>query len=347
MKLELLIKNFKSIKEIKAELAEVNILIGPPNAGKSNILEAIHLYGIPARANFIGSEYVKYFDFKVIRGFETNNFSIFRDNDYSNIIELKIGNKDLLRISYSKDKNNIIFNDDVSLERITTELTILYRYENFIKNFRGEKYKYGYFNKFLLPNFGNLETILARNVKNIIKKINNNIKKYNVLIAKYGTSNDKALIFTYTGSETPIIYPIPIDEIENIAQSIQYFILFSTALYSLENFGEVIRDEDINIVALFEEPDAHMFPILIEEFIDILKEVEHLNVIITTHNPHTLIRSIDKIPKDKIKTFVVHREEGYTNMTEIDIDKLRDIYIEVGDTEIIRNIENYMKELKK
>ncbi len=40
---ELTIKNFKSIKEIKLDCKQVNIFIGKPNTGKSNILEAISL----------------------------------------------------------------------------------------------------------------------------------------------------------------------------------------------------------------------------------------------------------------------------------------------------------------
>ena len=38
------IKNFKSIKELKLNTKKVNLLIGKPNVGKSNILEALGLF---------------------------------------------------------------------------------------------------------------------------------------------------------------------------------------------------------------------------------------------------------------------------------------------------------------
>ena len=39
------IQNFKSIKDVEMKPRRVNILIGEPNVGKSNILEAMSLLG--------------------------------------------------------------------------------------------------------------------------------------------------------------------------------------------------------------------------------------------------------------------------------------------------------------
>ena len=39
------IKNFKSIKDLKLDCKQVNLFIGEPNVGKSNILEALALLG--------------------------------------------------------------------------------------------------------------------------------------------------------------------------------------------------------------------------------------------------------------------------------------------------------------
>jgi len=41
------IRNFKSIQNVEEEFRRVNILIGPSNSGKSNLLEAFFVYGIP------------------------------------------------------------------------------------------------------------------------------------------------------------------------------------------------------------------------------------------------------------------------------------------------------------
>jgi predicted ATPase len=59
---ELRIKNFKSIKDVSLKPRRVNLIIGPPNVGKSNILEAMSLLGAPFdnhRDRFM-SDFIRY-----------------------------------------------------------------------------------------------------------------------------------------------------------------------------------------------------------------------------------------------------------------------------------------------
>lgn len=44
---KLKVRNFKSIKHLKLDCKRVNIFIGKPNTGKSNILESIGIFSIP------------------------------------------------------------------------------------------------------------------------------------------------------------------------------------------------------------------------------------------------------------------------------------------------------------
>ncbi|MCS6962894.1 AAA family ATPase [Thermoflexus sp.] len=41
------IRNFKSIKELRIDCRRVNLFIGPPNTGKSNLLEALGGFSLP------------------------------------------------------------------------------------------------------------------------------------------------------------------------------------------------------------------------------------------------------------------------------------------------------------
>ena len=45
------IQNFKSIKDLKLNANRVNVFIGEPNAGKSNILEALSFFSINSMDN--------------------------------------------------------------------------------------------------------------------------------------------------------------------------------------------------------------------------------------------------------------------------------------------------------
>ncbi len=44
---DLRVSNFKSIKTLELDCKRINIFIGAPNVGKSNILEALSLFSIP------------------------------------------------------------------------------------------------------------------------------------------------------------------------------------------------------------------------------------------------------------------------------------------------------------
>ena len=44
---DLKISNFKSIKNLEIEAKRINLFIGAPNVGKSNVLEALSLFNVP------------------------------------------------------------------------------------------------------------------------------------------------------------------------------------------------------------------------------------------------------------------------------------------------------------
>ncbi len=55
--LKLGIENFKSVDNLELELADLTILLGPPAAGKSNILDALALMGYLPRFKILSQEY--------------------------------------------------------------------------------------------------------------------------------------------------------------------------------------------------------------------------------------------------------------------------------------------------
>ena len=92
------IKNFKSIKHLQLDCKRVNVLIGKPNVGKSNVLEALGLICVPyynlkdTRVPFL-SDKVRY---KTIE-------QVFYDKNYSNPIEIST---ELYKVILRKDTEN-------------------------------------------------------------------------------------------------------------------------------------------------------------------------------------------------------------------------------------------------
>ena len=95
---ELEIKNFKSIKDIKIDCKRINVFIGEPNVGKSNILEALSLYVAQTSSpQFpILKEYVRYEKLS----------NLFYDQDRKNTVSVKsnIGN---VYLHYYMDARNM------------------------------------------------------------------------------------------------------------------------------------------------------------------------------------------------------------------------------------------------
>ena len=51
------IDNYKSIETLQLNIKPVTVLIGPPNSGKSNILEALYIAGLPGKLYMAQKEY--------------------------------------------------------------------------------------------------------------------------------------------------------------------------------------------------------------------------------------------------------------------------------------------------
>ncbi|MFH7903761.1 MAG: AAA family ATPase [Candidatus Aenigmatarchaeota archaeon] len=346
------IQNFKSIEALEINLNKINVIIGPPNTGKSNLLEALHLYGcIKTSYYFYQStkKYIKPF-FDIIRGFE-ESCSLFRDFEPNNVIKLEIKGFDKINISCKKEKeydglNRILFNGRPFPEFLVTEtpnlpFVNLYRYEEFIKK-RKETIKS---DTLLFPDFSNLVYVL-RDIQirhKLIEIINeSSLKNYGISIKELKSIEEGENLLIVDRDK--LYYKL--SKLELLPQSFQYLFLFTVAIVSNEVFS---KENDETCIVLFEKPDSHMFPIFIEDFVEILRDnVKRTKVVLTTHNEATLIYMIDKINPEDLNVYGVLRgKEGYTEIVPIDIEKLRDKYIETGLGKFIRNIENIINEIKK
>ena len=90
------IRNFKSVEHVELNCRRVNVLIGEPNTGKSNILEALGLIS-----------YVGYFNSPTdlqsfVRCDEVSN--LFYDGDLSREIEITLGREEPFGNEYQRQR---------------------------------------------------------------------------------------------------------------------------------------------------------------------------------------------------------------------------------------------------
>lgn len=207
------LENFKSIKKLSFETKRINIFIGKPNVGKSNILKAMSLLG--ASYFFNGTRFNKEIFRKFIRFEKIRN--LFYDQNKTNTISIKTDEVDA-KLSYSEEDNyysvylsNTVLQIDEEAFAINPTLYLKqlkdYREKN-LKDYSlyvtvddiGEKFsqlfisannnpfkKYdfspscdfeGFFSNYLLPTDGNNLITIFENFPSIIKEVAPFFKEY-------------------------------------------------------------------------------------------------------------------------------------------------------------------------
>jgi AAA15 family ATPase/GTPase len=336
------ISNFKSIRHLMLEgLSRINLLIGKPNVGKTNILEALGVFSLTF-SQFTDSKKLNEF-IRVL-----NEPELFFDGDISKPAFIKT-NKNHCDIefkmtplltdkhgnSYSQQTDKLLnFNFD-SIEHDSYSLFVdkdlnihllnqseiipdLKKYV-FIpgKNQTGNKVSF-----LLPPNGNNLFRIIEENnfLKTEIKQI---FSEYNL-----------KLVFDKASRELKITKPPQNDEIflipyNSIAETLQRVIFYKTAIASNQNS-----------VLIFEEPEAHAFPPFISHITQEIIESKANQFIISTHSPYVLNDFLENA-RDELSIFMVDYKNGETVVNKLTKEDLDDIY--GYGVDLFTNYETFLK----
>lgn len=332
------IKNFKSIRHQKIEgCKRVNVFIGYPNVGKSNILEALSLFSIDENN----------FDFCHAIRIEKLT-TLFYDGDIRNQTEVRINNKHRYvarfendRIvfkqqfekegtSFEKEDTHRIFLDDShevtegkSFKLIENKADVIeYRpgyhleegnklpsirkYE-FLKRISYSTKGYSYLS---YPNGDNIFNVISGNagLKGDVKEL---FDPYNLELL-YDAREQKFTILKRTSSG---IFSIPYDL---IADTLQRVIFYKAAI--LSNKEKVL---------LFEEPEAHMFPPYISKFTtDVMYDEKQNQFFISTHSPFVLNDLMDNLKNDELAIYIVSykKETGETLVYRMSEEEMHEAY---------------------
>jgi len=269
------IHNFKSIADLKLEdCRRINLFIGYPNVGKSNVLEALSLFSVPFLKK---NESLK----KIIR--LGSQFELF----HSALKNECIISTDLqqIKIAFGKEYLYILLNETLYYH-FTTENKLLritpypknkennFSKENNIKRYtfnpNNIKWKSDKTNQLLPPLGENIVDVLSYNpdMENVKVFIRNEFAKYGLKLLL--DKEDKSLLIQ-KNSDDEIAYLLPYS---SIADTLQRIIFYKTAIASNKNS-----------VLLFEEPEAHAFPPYIQTIMQDIIDAESNQVFIVTHSP--------------------------------------------------------------
>jgi len=337
------ITNFKSIRHAKIEgCKRINVFIGYPNVGKSNILEALGLFSLPY-LKLIGSK-------KITEFIRLKNLpELFFNADIRNSIELKINHSEAyFKATYSEESSYPLecifsFIDDNSRSTIKDAIKIYAnhdlnaRIENLSESvndiFTTKKYAFSLdkakqvkrqFDFLLPPNGNNLFDIINTNkeLREFIQKQLERVKSEYI----YDRGENVGRIYKRISHDQ--VYSLPYN---SLADTLQRLIFYKAAISNN-------RDS----VILFEEPEAHMFPPYISKFVwDVINNKTNGNqYFIATHSPFVINDLLEDVRED-LSVYAVGYSKGQTTIKLITEEELQEIY-QYG-IDLFFNLEDYLE----
>ena len=307
------IKNFKSIKDLQIECKQINLFIGEPNAGKSNILEAL---GLLSWCNYLSNdlkEYVRFqgtqnlfyddlLDQKVEIGIDKFNISIKFENDIFNFEWVQLQDNEIVTKSsmctagYS---GNILGSGEGLKE---AEFIKFYRFSR-----QNQFPDTG--SSFLLPPHGfNLFSVVMAN------------KKFRDIMARFFKNFGLNLVLKPQERTFEVQ-----KQVEDVVFSYPY-VLTSDTLQTIL-FHTIAIESNQNSTLVFEEPESHAFPYYTKYLGEKIALDKSNQYFIATHNPYLLLSIIEKAKKDSVNVFVTYFQDYQTKvkcLTEEQLSELMD-----------------------
>ncbi len=340
------IKNFKSIRHQKIEgCKRVNVFVGYPNVGKSNILEALGIFS---------SFQLKNQSFKFNEICRVHFFSeLFFNRDTREAVNICVNNNILTELivteandlnvrmhgkvkgnnerdhTYDMFSTTIVNNDfsyKISKEPIdATDEQIMpsvHKYE-FDKNIIINQQK----PKALAIPYGNNLADVLHSHADLRKEIVSIFKDYDLKLVLSREAEES--IRFQKELEDGVVVPI---EYHQIADTLRRLIFFKAA---------IVTNSDA--VLLFEEPEAHMFPPYISKFTsDIIFDENNNQYFISTHSPFVLNDFMEELSPDDLNIYTVTLKNGETIIRKMTNEEISEIY-QYG-IDLFFNLEDYLKD---
>ncbi len=281
------INNFKSVKHLKLlDCKRINLFIGRPNVGKSNILEALSLYsymyaGYDEKSNL--HKFIRY----------ENETELFFDGNINDAIFVKANN--LEPVEFLHYKGNL------SSEPIPDN--------PFKSYFFPSPYTFGKLSlPFLLPPNGiNLFKVLETQVE-LRKELSDIFQDYGLKLTFDRASMELKLLKETKHGE---VFIVPFN---SIADTLQRLVFYKTAIAS--NHDSIL---------IFEEPEAHAYPPYISKITQDIVSSGSNQFFITTHSPYVVTDFLESA-FDELSIFLVDFRNGETMVKRLDDAEMTEVY---------------------
>jgi len=339
---ELHIRNFKSVKAVDLKCSRINVFIGEPNTGKSNILETIallHLF-VDRYRKFTKSDLS--FIFRIS---QWNQLFHWRDLSQAisldavvnseHSIQLKLQyNESINWISVVHGDNEITalnpndLNYDLALEKDGIVRFGFYRFRS-RSVFRSRE------DRFVVPpDAPNLLEVVRTGGRELVSALSYLFSKYGLELALEMPSGSIKLQHSI----------IKMDKDIRIVALLPYSLLSDTLQRMVFNLAVILGNKKM-VIAL-EEPETHTFPVYVKYLAELIALDEKANqYFITTHNPYFLVSLLEKAPKGDVNVFVTSLDNHETKVRML-TDRQREEILDL-DLDVFFNLDKFWEELSQ
>jgi AAA15 family ATPase/GTPase len=342
------IKNFKSIKNIKTDCKRVNVFLGKPNVGKSNILEAISLLGAHycRNADKLLSEFIRYEEIS----------NLFYDDDLSNLIEVNTDKANALMRFHSSNINqaDLFIGSKHSIESVmdlaAQNINDIRRSVSGFNHSLEQKQIIEYIDLYYASMRPNGQA--GGGISDLIPSTKNPIKKYQFKEGKMGTNKFPYYLLPPYGDNLFAI----VDHNKELRKEItdifeEYGLKFvgykKESTFEIEKntdgyvnkyhyssiadtfqrlvFYYAAIDSNKDSVIILEEPEVHSFPPYTKELSERIIDSKTNQFFITTHSPYLIQNLISNLEATELNVFITYFENYQTKIKELSADELRKV----------------------
>jgi AAA15 family ATPase/GTPase len=328
---KLQIRNFKSIKALDLKCSRINVFIGGPNTGKSNVLEAIALL------HLFADRYKTYQEPDVSLMLRISQWNqLFYDQDLSQHISI-VADKTTVELRYdNKTKRFDAYSGEERVESLNPGLLYVTG-----ENLPSAKFALYRFNKrdnfpfmeanFVVPPDGPNMIEVIRSRKELMESLQSLLSKLNL-----------NLVLDITGRTIRLETTTPVGEGVRETLYLPYSALSESLRRMVFNLAVVLGNR--NMVIALDTPEAHMYPPHVKKLAELIAHDKDRNnqYFITTYSPYLLMSLIEKTPKSELNVFLTYlegRETKVKPLTDEQIEEVLDM-----DVDVFFNLDKFLME---
>lgn len=317
------ISRFKSIRELSLNCKRINIFIGEPNTGKSNILEALGMFSFVYYSRF------GYSAKQFIRFERTGN--LFYDESLDYPLEITCDSI-ALKMEFKNGRFEGLCNEsEGSLATLRGDHRD-FRVDAYVGFGRTALFKpYRFSVRETFPRIES-DSLMPPSGENLPLLLLANRELRSIVNQPFLSMGFRLGIRPQEGKLEII------KQLDDVIVSYPYSLASETLQRLTFYLAAILSNKES--VLVFEEPESHAFPYYTKYLAELIALDQNNNqYFISTHNPYFLLPILEKSPKNEVSVHIIYFENYETKAKEIAEKDLE----ELAEIDIFSNLERYLE----